>query len=86
MLLTDDRHRGNTQLALLQRLSWSEGLYLAWITALTIGYGDLTPKTGAARLRCIAIALVGLVFSALFTGIALDACGLTIERYPGILG
>jgi voltage-gated potassium channel len=36
--------------ALLEAKSFSDGLWWATVTALTIGYGDLTPMTTAGRV------------------------------------
>ncbi len=36
--------------ALLEQKTFSEGLWWATVTALTIGYGDLTPVTPAGRI------------------------------------
>lgn len=41
---------GAASFALLEQKSFSEGLWWATVTALTIGYGDLTPVTPAGRL------------------------------------
>ena len=75
---------GGLLLARIQHLPWSDGLYLAWITALTVGYGDLTPKTGLARLLCVALALVGVIFTAIITSLALNAGRVALERHQGI--
>ena len=41
---------GAATFALLEQKSFSEGLWWATVTALTIGYGDLTPVTPAGRV------------------------------------
>lgn len=41
---------GAASFALLEQKSFSEGLWWAAVTALTIGYGDLTPVTPAGRV------------------------------------
>ena len=46
-----ERHLdGAATFALLEQKSFSEGLWWATVTALTIGYGDLTPVTPAGRV------------------------------------
>lgn len=35
-------------IALVERWTLSEGVYLAFVSGLTIGYGDLAPKTALA--------------------------------------
>ena len=41
---------GAAAFALLEAKSFSDGLWWATVTALTIGYGDLTPATPAGRI------------------------------------
>ena len=41
---------GAASFALLEEKSFSDGLWWAAVTALTIGYGDLTPTTSAGRI------------------------------------
>jgi hypothetical protein len=41
---------GGVAFALLEHRSLDDGLWWADVTALTIGYGDLSPTTGAGRL------------------------------------
>ena len=36
-----------------------EGLWLAFVSASTVGYGDLVPTTGASRFFAIIMVLVG---------------------------
>ena len=75
---------GGLLLARVQQLAWGDGLYLAWITALTVGYGDLTPKTGGARLLCVMLAVVGVTFTAIITSLALNAGRVAMERHPAL--
>jgi len=47
--------------------SYWDGLWLAFVTGATIGYGDVVPTTGASRLFAAFTALVGVSLIALFT-------------------
>ena len=40
-----------------------EGIYFAFVTALTIGYGDLTAKRTLGRIIAIFIGFSGIVFT-----------------------
>lgn len=39
--------------------SYADGLWLAFVTAATVGYGDLVPSTPAARVLAVIIVLIG---------------------------
>src|SRR4051794_1639962 len=49
------------------------GVYFAAITALTIGYGDLTPTRALTRIIATVIGLLGIITTALVAGIAVAA-------------
>lgn len=57
------------------RESWSlhESIYFAFVSGLTIGYGDFAPKTFLSRMLAIAIGLCGVLFTALVAAIAVKA-------------
>jgi voltage-gated potassium channel len=40
--------------------SYTDGLWLAFVTAATVGYGDLVPTTPAARVLAVVIVVIGL--------------------------
>lgn len=47
--------------------SFWDGLWLAFITGATVGYGDVVPSTGATRLLAVLTVLVGVALMTLFT-------------------
>ena len=61
---------GGVAISWLEGMSLGEGIYFAFITALTIGYGDFTPATVAGRVAAIMIGMVGMVFVGLTVAIA----------------
>ena len=58
-----------------QREGWSiqESIYFAFVTGLTIGYGDLAPKTFLARMLAILIGVCGIILTGLIAAIAVKA-------------
>lgn len=51
---------------------WS-GIYFAFITGLTIGYGDLVPHYAATRMLAVVIGLVGVTLTGLIAALAVKA-------------
>jgi voltage-gated potassium channel len=47
--------------------SLADGLWLAFTTAATVGYGDLVPSTHASRLFSVVVVLLGLAVLSLVT-------------------
>jgi voltage-gated potassium channel len=47
--------------------SLADGLWLAFTTAATVGYGDIVPSTAASRVFSVAVVLVGLAVLSLVT-------------------
>ena len=52
-------------IGILERWSVSETIYFTFVTALTVGYGDLAPKRILARMIVLAIAFSGILLTAL---------------------
>ncbi|WGD49983.1 potassium channel family protein [Bradyrhizobium sp. CB1650] len=49
----------------LERWSVSEMIYFTFVTALTIGYGDLAPKRVSSRMIALAIGFSGILLTGL---------------------
>ena len=49
----------------LERWSVSEMIYFTFVTALTIGYGDLAPKRISSRIIALAIGFSGILLTGL---------------------
>jgi hypothetical protein len=63
---------------LLEGWSLQESLYFAFVSGLTIGYGDFAPKTLLARVLAILIGVCGVLVTALLAAVAVKA--LTAAR------
>lgn len=47
--------------------SYADGLWLAFVTAATVGYGDIVPTTGPARWLAVIIVVIGVAFLSMVT-------------------
>jgi hypothetical protein len=54
---------------------WSvpDSIYFAFISGLTIGYGDLAPKTLVARVLAVTIGICGVLLTGLVAAVAVKA-------------
>ncbi len=55
-----------------QTLSYSDGLYWSLITAASIGYGDVTPKTTTGRILAATLGVMGVVTVGVIAGLILN--------------
>ncbi|MFL6719781.1 MAG: potassium channel family protein [Burkholderiaceae bacterium] len=65
------------------REGWSvpESVYFSFVTGLTVGYGDLAPKSFLSRVLAILIGMCGVILSALVAAVAVEALrGLLDKR------
>ena len=47
--------------------SYGDGLWLAFVTAATVGYGDFVPTTGASRVLAVIIVVIGVALLSVVT-------------------
>lgn len=63
-------------------LTYADGLWLAFITGATVGYGDLVPSTPASRIFAVFIVLLGYaIFSVVTASIAALFVGKDEKRF-----
>ena len=62
---------------LLEGWSVHESIYFAFVSGLTIGYGDLAPKLFLTRVLAILIGVCGVLVTALVAAIAVKALTAT---------
>jgi Ion channel len=63
--------------ALIEQWSLSEGIYFAFVSGLTIGYGDLAPKAPVARMLAITIGFIGILLTGLVAAVGVQALHAT---------
>jgi len=58
-----------------------DGMWWAWVTMATVGYGDVVPHTGAGRLFASLVVLFGVVLISLLTAnLAAFFIGSDVEK------
>ena len=68
-------------IGLIEGWSVQESLYFAFVSGLTIGYGDFAPRHLVPRALAIVIGICGILLSALVAAVAVKA--LTVLRAEG---
>ena len=63
----------------LEETSFENAIYFAVITALTVGFGDVTPRSRGGRLITAMLAFLGLVLIGVFVAIASEALDRSIS-------
>jgi hypothetical protein len=71
---------GGCAIAWLEGVKLGDSIYFAFITGLSIGYGDITPKTELGRVVSVAIGLIGMLFVGCTVAVATRALRDTIEH------
>ena len=62
---------------------WSRfnAAYWSFITALTVGYGDIRPLKKFTKTLAVVIALTGLMFSGILVAITVNSATVTFTEY-----
>ena len=66
-------------IGLLEGWSIQDSVYFAFVTGLTIGYGDIAPKLLGTRALAIGIGVCGVLFTALVAAIAVKALAMVSD-------
>ena len=72
---------GGVTISQVEDIKLGDAIYFAFITGLSIGYGDISPETAVGKVLSIAIGLVGMLFVGLTVAIATRALAETAKRH-----
>lgn len=63
--------------------SWQtfDALYWTFITALTVGYGDIRPLRKSSRILSIMIAAIGIMFSGMLVAITVETSSRALQQH-----
>jgi voltage-gated potassium channel len=65
---------------------WSrfDSVYWSFITATTVGYGDIRPVKRTSRIVAIVVALLGLTLTGILIAVAVHAATLALATHDAI--
>ena len=58
-----------------------DGFYWSFVTATTVGYGDLRPVNRTSRILAILIAIMGLTFTGIIIAVAVHAATFALAAH-----
>jgi len=70
-------------IARFDRIPLEDAMYMAFITAFTVGFGDLTPRSRGARLACVFLAFLGLILVGVLVSISVHALDIVLRGRAG---
>ena len=71
---------GAAMLAYLEKIAFAEALYFAFVTGMTIGYGDIVMHTPVGRLVALLIGFIGILFTGLIVAVVVHAVRESFEE------
>jgi hypothetical protein len=71
---------GAAAITFFEKMPFADTLYFAFVTGLTIGYGDIVMKTPGGRLIALLIGLVGILFTGLVVAVLVHAVRESLEE------
>ena len=70
--------------ARLEKWHRFDALYWSFITATTVGYGDIRPVRKPSRILSVFIALTGILFTGILVAMALHSATMSFEKHVGV--
>ena len=71
---------GAAAVTLVEKMPFADTLYFAFVTGLTIGYGDIVMHTPVGRLIALLIGLIGILFTGLMVAVLVHAVRESVEK------
>jgi voltage-gated potassium channel len=63
----------------IEKWSWLDCIYWSFITATTVGYGDIRPTKRISRVIAIVIAFMGLTMTGIVIAVAVNAAAAALS-------
>ena len=74
---------GGVIISYFEGLEVGESIYFAFVTGLTIGYGDINPVTTSGRVVSVGIGIIGVLFTGMIVAVATRALADTVREIGG---
>ncbi|MEM6811427.1 MAG: potassium channel family protein [Pseudomonadota bacterium] len=65
----------------LEKWNKFDGLYWSFVTATTVGYGDMRPLKKVSKLLSVLIALTGIIFTGIILAAAVQTVSMSLEKH-----
>jgi len=65
-------------IARFDRIPLEDAIYFAFITALTVGFGDVAPNSRGARVITVFLAFIGVIFVGIAVAVAVHALNIVL--------
>ena len=72
---------GGVTISHVEGISLIDAIYFAFVTGLSIGYGDITPETTLGKVLSVAIGITGMLFVGITVAICNRALADTAKRH-----
>ena len=56
-----------------EKVSFGKAVYFAFITGLTVGYGDIVPSTAIGQIIAVLLGLIGILFAGVVVAAAVQS-------------
>ncbi|TQV85958.1 potassium channel family protein [Aliikangiella coralliicola] len=67
--------------ASIEKWNRFDALYWTFITATTVGYGDIRPLKKASKVISVLIAFLGLMFTGILVAVTLNTASVAFEKH-----
>ena len=71
---------GAVAIAATEKVSFGKAVYFAFITGLTVGYGDIVPATALGRVISVLLGLTGILFTGVVVAVTVEAVRRAVEE------
>jgi voltage-gated potassium channel len=65
----------------IERWSQFDALYWAFITATTVGYGDIRPIKKCSKILSVFLTFIGIMFAGIIVAITVNTATKALERH-----